>query len=417
MKKIIYIVLLFLLVLLPGCISNEQVVSKTVNVGDIFQLKVDEEKGNWTSSDETIAYISENGIVTALSSGNAVISCGNQKINLEVLNEENEIAYINVSNSQSIYVGESIELKPTLENVEEDVEFTYDTYDKSVAAVTSDGLVTGLKNGLTTIKITAVYSSTITKEVLVYVMKPEEEKTVVNVTQNINYVLSGDLSLEQLNEKVTKLVETNKSSVVGVTNYQYENSMFKPTLEVAGVGTGFIFEKKDNSDGSYTYFCITNEHVIRDAEKLAIYFGYDDKETDAQLLCYSESYDLAIVAFKSSEEYLVLELGESQSISDGDFVVAVGNSNGYTFFGTVSFGVVSYSERKLTGEAATFIQHDASINPGNSGGPLFDINGKVIGVNTLKIVEESVENMGFAIHIDILKEFLKNNNKFIINYK
>ena len=109
MKKIIYIVLLFLLVLLPGCISNEQVVSKTVNVGDIFQLKVDEEKGNWTSSDETIAYISENGIVTALSSGNAVISCGNQKINLEVLNEENEIAYINVSNSQSIYVGESIE--------------------------------------------------------------------------------------------------------------------------------------------------------------------------------------------------------------------------------------------------------------------------------------------------------------------
>ena len=121
MKKIIYIVLLFLLVLLPGCISNEQVVSKTVNVGDIFQLKVDEEKGNWTSSDETIAYISENGIVTALSSGNAVISCGNQKINLEVLNEENEIAYINVSNSQSIYVGESIELKPTLENVEEAV--------------------------------------------------------------------------------------------------------------------------------------------------------------------------------------------------------------------------------------------------------------------------------------------------------
>ena len=412
MKKIIIIFLFLVTFMTFGCSPKEQTIDKTINVGDVFQLALDGEEMGWISSDESVAIISNYGIVTAVAPGRSIISYKNQKINLEV-NSEEKNPILNVSGSQSLYIGESVKLTPIVENVEEEVVFTYQTYNENIATVTSDGLVTGLQNGLTTIKVTATFSDVISKEVLIYVMKQEEEKTLVNITQNINYVLSGDLSLDQLNQKVTTLVNDNKNSVVGVTNYQYENSFFKPTLEVAGVGTGFIFEKIVNGDGSYTYFCITNEHVIRDAEKVTVYFGYVDKEVDAKLLTYSEKYDLALISFKSSEEFKLLEFGETEKINDGDFVVAIGNANGYTFFGTVSFGVVSYNDRKLSGEASVFIQHDASINRGNSGGPLFDIDGKVIGVNTLKIVEESVENMGFAIRVDIIQEFIKSNKNLL----
>ena len=85
-------------------------------------------------------------------------------------------------------------------------------------------------------------------------------------------------------------------------------------------------------------------------------------------------------------------------MSVGDFAIAIGNSNGYEYYGSVTFGIISYVDRTLDGEISTYLQHDVAINPGNSGGPLLDINGKVIGINTLKIVEDEIDNMGFVWH-------------------
>ena len=72
--------------------------------------------------------------------------------------------------------------------------------------------------------------------------------------------------------------------------------------------------------------------------------------------------------------------------------------------------MVSYVNRSLRGESAIYIQHDAAINPGNSGGPLFNLKGEVIGINTIKLADTDIDNMGFSITIDVVKEFLAKSN-------
>ena len=73
---------------------------------------------------------------------------------------------------------------------------------------------------------------------------------------------------------------------------------------------------------------------------------------------------------------------------------------------SVTFGMASYIERRISGETASFIQHDAAINPGNSGGALFNLEGKLIGINTMKIAKVTVEGMGFAIDLATVNAFL-----------
>ena len=141
-----------------------------------------------------------------------------------------------------------------------------------------------------------------------------------------------------------------------------------------------------------------------------IYFGYDDEYLNATYIASNESLDLAVVSFESNKEFEVLELANAEEVSVGDFAIAIGNSNGYEYYGSVTFGTISFVNRKLSGEAATFLQHDVAINPGNSGGPLLSIDGKVIGVNTLKIVDDEVDNMGFSITIDVLKKYIDSLN-------
>lgn len=72
--------------------------------------------------------------------------------------------------------------------------------------------------------------------------------------------------------------------------------------------------------------------------------------------------------------------------------------------------MISYVNRTLSGEKSNFIQHDAAINPGNSGGPLFNLKGEVIGINTIKLADEDIDNMGFSIALDTILKFLSDNN-------
>ena len=93
-------------------------------------------------------------------------------------------------------------------------------------------------------------------------------------------------------------------------------------------------------------------------------------------------------------------------------VIAVGNPDGYEYYGSVTFGVVSGPERYVSTDtdgddtvdfSAEYIQHDVAINPGNSGGGLFTLDGKLVGINTLKLVDDSIDNMGFAIPSNVAK--------------
>ena len=168
------------------------------------------------------------------------------------------------------------------------------------------------------------------------------------------------------------------------------------------MGSGFIIEK----DG----YIITNYHVVKDAKDIKITTS-DENEYDAKVIGSDEDMDIALLKIKAKNDLPVVELGDSDALEIGEWVIAIGNPFGLEH--TVTAGIVSAKWRPIgQGPYNSFIQTDASINPGNSGGPLLNIEGKVIGINTAIIAEG--EGIGFAIPINMVQSVLadlKNNGK------
>lgn len=160
----------------------------------------------------------------------------------------------------------------------------------------------------------------------------------------------------------------------------------------SSVGTGIIISE----DG----FIITNSHVIGNTKSSGItVITSDGKEYPAVAVGFDKATDLAVIK-TDDHNYTPAEIGDSSSLSIGDWVMAIGNPGGSSFSGSLTRGVVSGLERSVgysNDKTMTYIQTDAAINPGNSGGPLVNMYGQVVGINTSKIVQEYYEGMGFAI--------------------
>lgn len=160
------------------------------------------------------------------------------------------------------------------------------------------------------------------------------------------------------------------------------------------LGSGFII----NREG----YIVTNNHVIEDADKVKVILN-DGKEFDAQVLGRDVETDIAVIKIKAGHNLPVIELGDSEALRVGQWVVAIGNPFGLEH--TVTAGIVSAKGRTIgSGPYDDFIQTDASINPGNSGGPLLDMNGRVVGINTAIIA--SGQGIGFAIPINLAKTII-----------
>lgn len=409
-KYILLVVLCFSLLLCISC--KEEPLSQVMNVGDTIKLSCDTDC-IWTSSDETVVTVSKEGIVKALSKGTAVIysKTESEEYEIGITVYEGDEKKIIVSTKQTLTVGEEIILEPRVESSSDGYTFTYSSNDENVIKL-ENNKVYAQGIGLATVTIKAQNNKEIiTKEILFYVYQVNDDGTIVTDIINKNiYEIEGNYDLSNINEKITGIVEEYKESIIGVSNYQDVYDFFgrKSTVE-SGVGTGFVFKKEQATDG-YLYYALTNYHVIEDNKYIKAYFGYTKEYIDANVLCSDSNLDLAVITFTSDKELKVLELAEENSVSTGDFAIAIGNANGYEYFGTTTFGIISYVNRELEGETSVYLQHDVAINPGNSGGPLLDVDGKVIGINTLKIVESDVDNIGFAITISTVKNFLNANN-------
>ncbi len=174
-----------------------------------------------------------------------------------------------------------------------------------------------------------------------------------------------------------------------------------------GVGSGFIYKEENGY-----YYALTNNHVVEDSDAINVVLntseGVDktnaeDSAIDADIVGVDTTYDIAVVKFKTKKEIEPVEIGTSNNLVAGQDVVAIGSPYGTDFQGTITKGIVSAPERSMEddeGNTLSYIQTDAAINPGNSGGPLFDADGKVIGMNTMKIADSESDNMGFSIPID-----------------
>lgn len=148
-----------------------------------------------------------------------------------------------------------------------------------------------------------------------------------------------------------------------------------PALPPASLGSGFVI----NAEKGYV---VTNNHVIKDAEEVRVIFQ-DDVTVDAEVIGHDEKTDLAVLKInpKDVKNLKSVDFGDSDILRVGDWIVTIGNPFGLG--GTVTAGIVSARQRDINaGPYDDFIQTDASINRGNSGGPMFDLNGKVIGINT-----------------------------------
>ena len=172
-----------------------------------------------------------------------------------------------------------------------------------------------------------------------------------------------------------------------------------------GLGSGIIVQSKDG-----TYYVLTNNHVVEDATEIRV-ATRDGKEYPAELVGKDERKDLAMVSFKTNDYYPAASLGDSDSVSVGDWAIAIGNPLGAQFSFSVTMGIVSAVGRTggPGGNINDFIQTDAPINQGNSGGPLVNIRGEVIGVNTWIASNMGGGNvgLGFAIPINNAKRSIE----------
>ena len=162
--------------------------------------------------------------------------------------------------------------------------------------------------------------------------------------------------------------------------------------EARSLGSGFIIK----ADGTI----VTNNHVIADADDIEVYLT-DGTRLPAKLIGADEKADLAVLKVEAGHDLPFVEFGDSDTALVGDWVMAIGNPFGLG--GSVTLGIVSARDRDIqSGPYDDFIQTDAAINQGNSGGPLFDMNGKVVGINTAIIARGGASlGIGFAVPVNL----------------
>lgn len=229
---------------------------------------------------------------------------------------------------------------------------------------------------------------------------PSDNETKSNLTNEETKQLSVDVTTD-----VTGAVEKASGAVVGITNIQSVTDFWNNSQsnQEAGTGSGVIYKK----DAGKAYV-ITNHHVIEGAKSVEVTLA-DGTKVEAKLVGSDIWTDLAVLEIDDAGVDVVAEFGNSDALKQGETVIAIGNPLGLDFYGSVTTGVVSGKDRAIPVDLnedgmedwqAEVLQTDAAINPGNSGGALINLAGQLIGINSMKISESTVEGMGLAIPIN-----------------
>lgn len=197
-----------------------------------------------------------------------------------------------------------------------------------------------------------------------------------------------------------------KDAVVTIEGYK--------STQKGSTGTGFVYKV----DGKYGYV-LTNQHVIANVDQINLILT-NDKVVKGKALGGDEYLDLAVIQMDKKDVIAIAELGTSENSEIGDQVFTVGSPLGETYRGSVTSGILSGKDRMVSVNVSNstssdwvmkVLQTDAAVNSGNSGGPLVNINGQVIGVISMKLADEDIEGMGFAIPMETAKAHLEDLEK------
>lgn len=274
-----------------------------------------------------------------------------------------------------------------------------------LSGILGASLVVGLCFGIPNIKEKIILSA------------PLEIATSSNYNGSQNNGLVNLVSLNNYSD--TAIFAANKvlPSIVGITvEYTVTSNFMQGISQIAQAeGSGIII----SNDG----YILTNNHIINSSDssiyyevskatKVNVYLYNDKTPYEATIIGTDEQTDLAVIKIEK-DNLTAAELGDSTSVKIGEFAMAIGNPLGME--SSVTSGIISAVNRTVDtedGNSFTLIQTDAAINSGNSGGALVNAEGKVIGINTLKLSGTGIEGMGFAIPIndtiDIYKQLIEN---------
>lgn len=262
-----------------------------------------------------------------------------------------------------------------------------------ISGVLGTTLVLGLAFGIPSIKTSLVGTS------------PQHSNISEDSIQTSNTGVVDYVSLNKYSDTAVYAASKVLPSIVGITvEYTVTSNFMQSFSQLASAeGSGIII----SSDG----YILTNNHIINssdsssyyevsEATKVYVYLYNDETPYEAEIIGTDEKTDLAVIKI-NKDNLTVAELGDSSSVKIGEFSMAIGNPLGME--SSVTSGIISAVDRTVDGDDGntyTLIQTDAAINSGNSGGALVNSEGKVIGINTLKLSGTGIEGMGFAIPIN-----------------
>ena len=318
----------------------------------------------WSSSDEAIAIVSANGVVTGVNYGIATIYA--------------------TSSVDNTCVGKTIVLvdDDSLENYEDIVKTIYEEEEiEHINATDVKGLLCNIVE--------------------------QASKSVIGI------------------EKYT-YVRTFFSQTLQSTDYGTAVVYRRDAVLTDGTIIKNITDVRDMENfESFKYYAISSRHVVKDAVKLKMFLGEGIDEVEASLMEYDEKIDLSVVTFETTEYIPTVVIANSDEIERGEFVVAIGNGYSKEYFRTATFGIVSFEKRYVSTDTdsdgisdwdSEFIQHDASINSqtstdttiksGSNGGALINMKGQLIGINSTKISTVLIENMSFAIPSNLVMDIV-----------
>lgn len=203
-------------------------------------------------------------------------------------------------------------------------------------------------------------------------------------------------------DRITGIIDKVSPSVVGIIGKLKESSAdYSDYTDNLVFGTGVIYR----SDG----YIITNAHVVKDMDTIVVVLS-NSKAYKARLKAIDDSLDLAVIKIDKGGLTPVV-FGDMSSVKVGQEVVAIGTPLSFSLRNSATKGIISGMNRSTDGEYR-FIQSDAAINSGNSGGPLVNMQGQVIGINSVKLIGFGVEGLNFSIPVDTVQYAISHFEKF-----
>ncbi|MFC9710543.1 S1C family serine protease [Paenibacillus sp. NPDC056933] len=270
---------------------------------------------------------------------------------------------------------------------------------------------TGFSSTVKVAVISSVISSIVTVTLFSFITQPTA-LPLANATGNGG----GGTQTTQAADPYDRIIQAAakvRPSVVSIVNHKTGSSV---SMEDSALGSGVIFKREDGKA-----YIMTNHHVVEGASDLEI-VTVDGETHKAKLVGKDRVSDIAVLSVQDDKGIgPAAELGDSSKLQRGQTVLAIGNPLGLG--GTLTSGIVSYTDRILPVSInqdgvydweQNVIQTDAAINEGNSGGALVDLNGKVVGINTMKISDTGVEGLSFAIPMN---EVMKTVDSLLLNGK